>query len=130
MAKANLTLPDGTTVNIEGTAEEVALLLARFSQQESVQQSGTTAKKKKKKKKAGGSSNKTTVKRKGPQQLIEELVKEGFFKSKRQISAIQKKLEEGGHIYAIETLSTPLVRLTRRKVLRRLKENKHWVYVS
>ena len=31
MAKANLQLPDGTTVNIEGTADEVAMLLARFS---------------------------------------------------------------------------------------------------
>ena len=31
MAKANLLLPDGTTVNIEGTAEEVAILLGRFS---------------------------------------------------------------------------------------------------
>lgn len=31
MAKAHLTLPGGTTANIEGTAEEVATLLARFS---------------------------------------------------------------------------------------------------
>ena len=30
MAKANLVLPDGTTVAIEGTADEVAVLLGRF----------------------------------------------------------------------------------------------------
>ena len=31
MAKAHLILVDGTTVNIEGSAEEVAMLLERFS---------------------------------------------------------------------------------------------------
>lgn len=131
MAKANLKLPDGTTVNIEGTADEVAVLLAKFSQPTSPEEITTIKKKSKnKKKKSSGTAKKKTVKRRGPQQLIEELATEGFFKSKRQISAIQKKLEEGGHIYAIESLSTPLVRLTRKKILRRIKEKNQWVYVS
>jgi hypothetical protein len=44
---------------------------------------------------------------------------------------VQKKLEEKGHIYAQESLSGPLLRLTRDKhVLRRLKDKKGWVYVS
>ena len=59
-------------------------------------------------------------------------MEKGYFKSKRTIGDIQKKLEEMGHIYALTSLSTPLIRLTRSKnsALRRLKENKQWVYVG
>lgn len=50
MAKANLVLPDGTTVNIEGTAKEVAMLLEKFSSQETSGTGSATVKKKSKKK--------------------------------------------------------------------------------
>ena len=50
MAKAKLVLPDGTTVNIEGTAEEVALLLEKVSSQETSSTSSASGKKKTKKK--------------------------------------------------------------------------------
>ncbi len=71
-----------------------------------------------------------TQKRKGPQTLIAELADDEYFKSKRTIVDVQKKLEEKGHLYAQDSLSTPLLRLTRRKKLRRIKEKKSWVYVS
>lgn len=129
MAKANLTLPNGTTVNIEGTAEEVTSLLAIFSQPES-SEGATKIARKKKSKKSSSTTKKKAINRTGSQQLIEELSKEGFFKTKQPISSIQKKLEEKGHIYSIESLSTPLLRLTRKRILRRMKENKQWVYVS
>lgn len=125
MAKANLVLPDGTKVFIEGSAEEVATLLAKFSQP-----SG-----KKKSRKASKSSSKTTTtKRKGPQTLIAELAKEGFFKNKKTIVDIQKRLEEKGHIYSQESIGTPLLRLTKKRVIRRIKEKKGskklWFYVQ
>jgi len=127
MAKANLILPDGTKVNIEGTAEEVSALLSRFSGGESAP---TKKKKARKKKKAAGQGKAgTRTNRKGPQTLIEDLANENYFKSKRKIGDIQKKLEEKGHIYAINSLSPPLLRLTRKKVLRRIKEKSGWVYV-
>ncbi len=128
MAKANLVLPNGTKVNIEGTPEEVALLLAKFSQPVEASPVGKKAARKKKSPKTASKRLRTS--RKGPQTLIAELADEGFFKSKRKIGDIQKKLEEKGHIYAITNLSPPLVRLTRKKTLRRIKEKNVWVYVS
>ena len=125
MAKANLTLPNGTKVTIEGTADEVATLLSNFSgPSEAAPATGT--KKRRKKKNSGGP---TTI-RKGPQTLIRGLVDEGYFKSKRTLANVQKKLDEKGHIYAQTSLSSPLIRLTRDRTLRRLKEKSGWVYVS
>jgi hypothetical protein len=129
VATAKLVLPNGTTVNIEGTADEVATLLARFSGDASP---GAGARKPSRKTKATRSSavdKKDRPKRKGPQTLLEELANENFFKSKRTIGEVQKKLEEKGHIYALHSLSTPLLRLTRNKTLRRIKEKDSWVYV-
>jgi hypothetical protein len=130
MAKAKLTLPDGAIVDIEGTADEVATLLAKFSGNSP---SNTGAKKYSAKKTSRRTSNvnkKDKPKRKGPQALLEELVSDNFFKSKRTIAEVQKKLEQKGHIYALHRLSTPLLRLTRDKTLRRIKEKSGWVYVS
>ena len=79
---------------------------------------------------AGQGKAGTKTSRKGPQTLIAELAGENYFKTKRKIVQIQKKLEEKGHIYAITSLSPPLLRLTRNKTLRRLKEKSGWVYVS
>lgn len=130
MAKAKLELPDGTTVNIEGTADEVATLLAKFSG--SVPSSAETKKRpgKKAPKRVSGGNKKDRPKRKGPRTLLEDLVSDNFFKSKRTISEVQRKLEEKGHIYAMNSLSTPLLRLTRDKTLRRIKEKNGWAYVS
>lgn len=130
MAKAKLVLPDGTKVDIEGTAEEVVILLGKLSAQESsTDTSGGGSKKKtmKKKKKTGGGISKNMV---GPTSLITELADEGFFKSKRSLKDIQKKLEERGHIYAITSISPALTVQTRKRTIRRLKENKKWVYVK
>jgi hypothetical protein len=68
--------------------------------------------------------------RKGPQTLVEALVQENYFKAKRSIGEIRTKLEEKGHIYALHSLSTPLLRLTRSRILRRIKEKTGWVYVT
>ena len=130
MAKAKLILPDGTKVDIEGTAEEVAVLLGKFTAQESIPpvDGGSVKKKaKKKKKKASGGVSKNQA---GPTSLITELAEEGYFKTKRTLKDIQKKLEERGHIYAITSISPTLTKLTRRRTIRRLKENKVWVYVN
>lgn len=130
MATAKLVLPDGTTVHIDGTAAEVATLLAKFSG-DSPSSGGAKKRETKKTPRRSSSVNKKDrPKRKGPQALLEELVNDNFFKSKRTIAEVQKKLEEKGHIYALNSLSTPLLRLTRGKTLRRIKEKSGWVYVS
>ncbi|MEK7728887.1 MAG: hypothetical protein AAB354_10770 [candidate division KSB1 bacterium] len=129
MAKANLVLPDGTTVNIEGTAEEVATLLSRFSKPEAGGHSGVSTQRKRKKSKYSFGSNKSK-KTDGPTSLVEELAAEGYFKSKRTLGDIQKRLEERGHIYAQTSISPVLTRLTRKRTIRRIKEKKGWVYVN
>jgi hypothetical protein len=133
MAKANLILPDGTKVNIEGSADEVAVLLEKFSARESSNEDSTTTKKKSKKKRktaATGKGGRTGNKQEGPTSLVTELVNDEYFKTKRTLGDIQKKLEERGHIYAQTSISPALTRLTRKRVIRRIKEKKVWVYVK
>lgn len=82
----------------------------------------------KKRRTSGGNSPKR-ARTKGPVGLITELAKDDFFKSKRMLPEIQKKLEENGHIYAQTSLSSAVLSLTKKKILRRLKGDKGWVYV-
>ncbi len=128
MAKASLVLPDGTKVQIEGTAEEVAVLLAKCSSGASSSRAPTVKKKAKRRATAPAAAPRKP-KGKGPIGLIRELAAEGFFKSKRMLPDVQKKLEEGGHIYAQTSLSPAVLQLTKKKVLRRLHEKKGWAYV-
>lgn len=129
MAKANLVMPGGTTVQIEGTAEEVATLLAKCSSGGSSQQLSSKDKKKKGKRcMTSGAGVQRKSKVKGPRGLITDLVTEDFFKTKRSLPEIQKKLEEGGHIYAQTSLSPAVLALTKKKILRRLDEKKGWAY--
>jgi hypothetical protein len=128
MATANWTLPDGSKVAIEGTADEVAVLVSRLSGG-----GDSTAVKRQRRTKTGGSSSGKKQERRstGPRGLIEALAQQDYFKAqKRTIGDVQKKLEQDGHIYALNSLSPALLRLTRAKTLRRIKENKGWVYVK
>ncbi len=127
--KSNLVLPDGTKVQIEGTADEVAVLVAKCSS--GSPSASTPASKQRKRKRPSGKTNggPRRTKAKGPVSLITELAAEGFFKTKRMLPEVQKKLEESGHIYAQTSLSPAVLGLTKKKILRRLKEKKGWAYV-
>jgi len=123
MAKADLTLPDGTTVAIDGSPDEITKILSAFGP-------GRAAPASKRRSRRGGATpGRAPRSGKGPTAYIIQLREEGFFKSKRSLGDIQKKLEEQGHIYAITSLSPILVTLVRRKDLRRVKEGKRWAYV-
>lgn len=128
MAKATLTLSDGTTVLIEGSPEEIARIMSlhstNFQTQSSKHPSTTRAKKSK------STSKKSSQSTTGPKPRIIELKSLGFFDEKRSIVDIQKKLEEQGYIYAQTSLSPALYRLTRHKDLRRVKDAKVWLYVN
>lgn len=60
------------------------------------------------------------------------LAEEGFFTDPRGLSEVQEKLAEHGWHYPQQNLSTPLVRLVRQRVLRRLQVSdrgkKIWKY--
>jgi len=128
MVKANLILPSGTKVHFEGTAEEIAVLLSKFSGG-SEEQVGTN---RGQKRKHSAPKEKGPKSRSGPTGLVLDLINEGYFKSRRTLPEIQKKLEEKGHIYAQTSLSPILIRLVRRKDVnfRRIKDKKGWVYVG
>lgn len=128
MAKANMVLPSGAKVTVEGTAEEVAQLLAKVSSPLPGTRSGRQARPAAAKASPVSAARART--RKGPTGHILDLRDENFFKTRRSLPDIQKKLEEKGHIYAQSSLSPVLVRLVRARELRRIKEKKGWIYVG
>lgn len=127
MAKAQITLPDGVTVTVSGTPEEISAVVSRL-------QVGLRPKKNAgPQTRAGNStSNHTrgTTRRVQVTDLIEQLVESGFFKQPKDLAAVKAALEEIGHHYPVTTLSPTLLRLVRKRNLRRLKQNGRWVYTG
>lgn len=119
MAKATVTLPGGAVVTVEGTSDEVSTLVRQLS--------GAIPKERPAVTRAPRANRRSP---RGPVGYIRSLKEEGFFKTKRTIGDIQKKLEEQGHIYQQESLSPALVKSVRSRTLRRLKEGGVWKYVN
>jgi hypothetical protein len=122
MAKAKVTLANGTQIIIEGTPTEVAAIMTQV----------------------GGAPRKTTSSRvsteprkspkdkrikHSPTDLILSLADGGFFKKPKDLAEIKEGLAEIGHIYAVQTLSSIVFKMVRRHYLRRVKENGRWVYI-
>lgn len=124
MPRAEITLPTGAKVIIEGTDADVRSFLDYYSGKTS-ERVVSNAKRTKNKRTAFGTSPV------GPSNLIRGLIAEGFFKStKRSLGVIQDKLAEQGHIYPQTTLSGVIIKLTKNRELRRMKEKGAWVYVN
>jgi hypothetical protein len=133
MAKANLQLTDGTKVTIEGTPDEVAILVQRISgETPTAMAGGATRPSRRRAPRAptGKGTVKSKPKAKGPAEHIRDLAASNFFRTKRGLAEVQKKLEEGAHIYPVTHLSPVLFRLVRAKELRRIKEGGTWKYVN
>ena len=116
MAKANIDLPDGTKIVIEGSVEEVAKIVTLVQ--------GAPSRPSTRKTKAAP----TRKTKRGIKDYVLELEDEGFFKDKRGLADIQKALETRGHIYAVTSLSGRMLELIRSKKLDREKENLKWMY--
>ncbi len=118
MAIAKIMMPGGISVEVDGTPEEVAAVLADL------------------KTKAPGFSSAVLVPRsprirKGEiPGLIETLKSEDFFRTPRGLSDIQKKLAELGHHYPVTTLSGAMQVQSRSRNLRRFKQDGKYVYVQ
>jgi|SRR6266498_4891296 hypothetical protein len=120
MAKAHITTPDGVTIKIDGTTDEIAALVAKFRSTVKLDIRPP----------AGGKSR-----RKGPPKLqlvdlVDSLIDGGFFKSPRDLAAVRSALAEMGHHYPMTTLSGVMLRKVRKRGLRRLKQDKRWVYTG
>jgi hypothetical protein len=118
MAKAHISLDNGTKITVEGTPAEVAALIAQFGGGSKLP------------KEARKSSHQKSTAKSGPVNLVSELIDGGFFKKPKELGAIKTALEEQGHYYPITTLSPVLLRLVRKKQIRRIKEKKRWLYVG
>lgn len=130
MARATIKLPDGTTVDIDGSAEEIAKIMHLY---QPASASGSSIVNSTKISQARKPAQKKVTGRavpRGPKGYISELAAEDFFSKKRTLPEIQKRLEEKGHIYSQMALSTPVLRLVRQRILRRLKEGGIWCYVN
>jgi hypothetical protein len=135
MPRADVVLRDGTKVTVSGTAAEVAAVLESISgraTQASVGGSQSAVQARRRKSSGGGSGKAANAKSgsKGPADYIRALAEAGYFKTKRGLSDVQAKLEEGAHIYPVTHLSPVLFRLVRGKELRRIKEGGTWKYVN
>lgn len=62
--------------------------------------------------------------------LLSSLIDGGFFKKPRDLASIKSALAEMGHHYPVTTLSPVMLRLVRRRSLRRIREQKRWMYVN
>lgn len=116
MAKATVTTPDGMTVKIDGSPDEIAALLRRIKAQAPLPTARAP------KKRAGA--------RPSLIDLIESLVDGAYFKTPRGLADVKAALAEMGHHYPITTLSGAMLRQVRRGSLRRLKKDKRWVYIK
>jgi len=116
VAKAKISAPDGTTIDITGTPDEIAVVVERIRRQ------SYTA--------AGKASPRGAKKARPPQllDLIESLVDGDFFRKPQDLGAIKTALEELGHHYPVTTLSPTMLRQVRKRNLRRIKQDKRWFY--
>lgn len=120
MAKAHLTTKGGTTIVIEGTPNEVAALMKQLEREPRSKPTKTQTRGEQ-----SSAGDKPT-----PINLISSLIDGGFFKKPKDLGAVKGALEEMGHYYPVTTLSPSLLRLVRKRQLRRLRDQKRWLYTG
>lgn len=123
MAKATITQPGGAIVTIEGTPEEVEVILSRLN--DKLPYRGKPRLK-------VYSSHEKVVERRAQsvKDYIIELREGGLFKKPRGLSDVRVALAAEGHILPITTLSARMLELVKSQQLRRVKEGKVWKYVN
>jgi tRNA C32,U32 (ribose-2'-O)-methylase TrmJ len=120
MAKATITLPDGTKMTVEGSAAEIMELVRKM------QGSSDPTRK---------TPTRTAEKRQRLRLVdhLESLIDKKFFQTPRGLSDVRDKLREMGHHYPLTTLSPAMLNKVRQRALRRMKDAKsgnRWKYVQ
>jgi hypothetical protein len=120
MAKTQIVTPDGLTIKVEGTPEEIAALVEKLGNSKKPTPKPSQTRKHQRKR----------MQRVQLVDLIDSLIDGGFFKTPRDLAAVISALAEMGHHYPVTTLSGAMLRKVRNHSLRRLKQNKRWVYTG
>lgn len=121
MAKATIKSRTGAVITIEGSDAEVSAIIATFERTSSVGPAKETISRRK-------TVEKEQRKRLAASDLVIELKEEGFFEKPRGLAEVSKALEERGYLYPVTTLSGVVLGLVQKKLLRRKKQDKRWVY--
>ena len=117
MAKAQITTAEGIRINLEGTPNEIAAVVRDLKKETGVAP-------------ARGRRRKMKPGRVLLVDLIASLLDGGFFKKPKDLASIKAALAEMGHHYPVTTLSPIMLRLVRRRSLRRIRQNKRWLYAG
>jgi len=117
MAKAQITTPEGVSVKLEGTAEEIVAVIRQAGLKSAPGKVNSKAK--------VATKTRPTV-----PGLVDELKGEGFFKQPKTLGEIQKRLADLGHHYPQTALSGPMQAQCKQRNLRRFKKDKKYVYAQ
>ena len=120
MANAKITTSDGISVEINGSPEEVAIVVERLRSGAKVESKAQSRKPQNPKNRGVG----------GIPDLVEILKGEDFFKEPKGLGEIRKKLADMGHHYPLTTLSGAMQTQAKNRSLRRFKDGGKYVYVS
>ena len=120
MAKAYITKGD-TKITVEGTPEEVAKLVAQLGGGHTNRQGRAPVR---------NTAEKEKRQKATPINLISTLIDGDFFRKPKDLAAVKVALEEMGHFYPVTTLSPALLRLVRKRQLRRVRDQKRWLYTG
>jgi hypothetical protein len=122
MAKAVITTADGDVVNLDGSPSEIAEVLRKLK----IERQGQPPVGKP----AANVNVKRTKTRVTLTDLLEELIREQFFKQPKGLGQIKDRLANLGHHYPLTSLSGPLQTIAKARKLRRYKEAGKYLYAQ
>ena len=127
MATAKIETDTGTKISVEGSVEEVTKIISLFTKQRPISTPTVVTNENilSQKKKTGQSKCASTL-----VCYIQELKESGFFDTPKLTALVKKKLDQEGHFYPMQSVSTCLINRNAKKELGRVKEGNKWAYVK
>lgn len=122
MARANIETGSGLKITVEGTADEIASIVAHVKSGETTPKQSHISSEKKTRRSESSSTSLVG--------LIQELKENGFFNAPKKVQDVKDTLAQQTHHYPRESISTALIRRVKSGELGRIKEGKIWVYVK
>ena len=126
MATARIETDTGTKISVEGTVEDITAIISLFTKKSPNCESNPV------------NNIKTPIKNntdpvKSASSLvgyIHELRDTGFFNTPKLTALVKEKLDQEGHFYPMQSVSTCLINRNAKKELGRIKEGTKWAYVK